>query len=83
MIPSEFFNVAMASIQGGYTGSIALGEVRTKELLLRWAEYSAFTPVMRTHEGNHPDANHQVKKLDCSEELCMQYRRKKGFFGST
>ena len=34
--------------------------VRSKELLLRWAEYSAFTPVMRTHEGNHPDANHQV-----------------------
>ena len=45
---------------GGYTGSVALGEVRTKELLLRWAEYSAFTPVMRTHEGNHPEANHQI-----------------------
>ena len=29
-------------------------------MLLRWAEYSAFTPVMRTHEGNHPDVNHQV-----------------------
>ena len=27
---------------------------------MRWAEYSAFTPVMRTHEGNHPELNHQV-----------------------
>lgn len=39
---------------GGYTGEPGLGVVRSKELLLRWAEYSAFTPVMRTHEGNHP-----------------------------
>ena len=46
----------------------------SQELFLRWAEYSAFTPVMRTHEvslnrnnenrdlpfqGNHPAENHQ------------------------
>lgn len=44
---------------GGYTGSSLFGLVRSKELLLRWAEYSVFTPVMRTHEGNEPAANHQ------------------------
>ena len=27
---------------------------------MRWAEYSVFTPIMRTHEGNQPEANHQV-----------------------
>ncbi len=45
---------------GGYTTIPQLGLVRTKELLLRWAEYSAFTPIMRTHEGNFPQVNHQV-----------------------
>ena len=35
---------------GGYTGEPRIGLVRTKELFLRWAEYSAFTPLMRTHE---------------------------------
>jgi len=44
---------------GGYTGSAIFGLVRSKELLLRWAEYSMFSPVMRTHEGNEPEANHQ------------------------
>lgn len=38
---------------GGYTGSGTFGLVRTKELLLRWAEYSVFSPVMRTHEVGH------------------------------
>ena len=31
-------------------GSGLFGLVRTKELLLRWAEYSVFSPIMRTHE---------------------------------
>ncbi len=44
---------------GGYTTVGQLGVTRDKELLLRWAEYAAFTPVMRTHEGNQPEANHQ------------------------
>jgi alpha-glucosidase len=26
---------------------------------MRWAELSAFTPVMRTHEGNRPESNWQ------------------------
>ena len=44
---------------GGYTTISQLGVTRSKELLLRWAEYAAFTPVMRTHEGNQPEENHQ------------------------
>lgn len=29
-------------------------------MLLRWLEYSCFTPVMRTHEGNRPESNIQL-----------------------
>jgi alpha-glucosidase len=32
---------------------------RDKELLIRWAEMNAFSPIYRTHEGNNPDLNHQ------------------------
>jgi alpha-glucosidase len=42
---------------GGYTS--LFGNVRTLELLRRWAEMAAFTPVMRTHEGNRPRENLQ------------------------
>ncbi|MFQ3547315.1 MAG: alpha-glucosidase [Termitinemataceae bacterium] len=43
---------------GGYT---TVGWIRrSKELLLRWIELAALTPVMRTHEGNRPEANAQV-----------------------
>ncbi len=42
---------------GGYTS--LFDNVRTKELFQRWAEMSAFTPVMRTHEGNRPETNFQ------------------------
>lgn len=38
---------------GGYTS--LHGNRRSKELLMRWMELAAFTPVMRTHEGNRPD----------------------------
>ena len=34
-----------------------LSFVRSKELLMRWIEFSAFTTIFRTHEGNQPD-NH-------------------------
>ena len=43
---------------GGYTSIPQVADlvpdppIRDKELLLRWAEYSVFTPMMRTHEGN-------------------------------
>jgi sulfoquinovosidase len=43
---------------GGYTS--LFGNVRTPELLMRWAEMAAFTPVMRSHEGNRPHDNVQL-----------------------
>ena len=43
---------------GGYTS--LHGNVRSAELIMRWSELAAFTPVMRTHEGNRPDDNLQV-----------------------
>ncbi len=42
---------------GGYT-TLAWVK-RTREVFQRWAEISAFTPIMRSHEGNRPDSNHQ------------------------
>lgn len=49
---------------GGYTS--LHGIVRTAELLHRWFDFCAFTPVMRTHEGNRPDDNLQI---DSTAEL--------------
>jgi alpha-glucosidase len=43
---------------GGYTS--LFGNVRSEELLLRWYELGAFSPVFRTHEGNRPDDNLQI-----------------------
>ncbi len=43
---------------GGYTS--LFGNVRSEELILRWYELGAFSPVMRTHEGNRPDDNLQI-----------------------
>ena len=43
---------------GGYTTLFNLH--RTKELLLRWLEFAAFTPIVRTHEGNRPESNFQI-----------------------
>ena len=43
---------------GGYTS--LFGNIRTPELFMRWAEMAAFTPVMRTHEGNRPGDNVQA-----------------------
>lgn len=51
---------------GGYTS--LFGNVRTKEVFLRWAEMAAFTPVMRTHEGNRPEQNFQFY----DDEECMR-----------
>jgi sulfoquinovosidase len=42
---------------GGYT--TFLNMVRTKELYLRWMEMAAFTPMLRSHEGNQPQKNVQ------------------------
>ncbi len=43
---------------GGYTS--LFGNVRSAELLQRWAEMAAFTAVMRSHEGNRPRDNLQI-----------------------
>lgn len=47
---------------GGYTtiNNPLKNYHRTRELLLRWAEMSAFTLTFRSHEGNRPDKNYQV-----------------------
>jgi sulfoquinovosidase len=42
---------------GGYT--TLFHHKRSKELFMRWAEESAFTPIMRSHEGNRPASNWQ------------------------
>ena len=47
---------------GGYTS--LFGNTRTEELMLRYLEYSVFTPYMRTHEGNRPDENFQYDESD-------------------
>jgi alpha-glucosidase len=55
---------------GGYTSLFGL--VRTPELLMRWTEMAAFTPVMRTHEGNRPRDNLQ---LDQHPEALAHFAR--------
>ncbi len=42
---------------GGYTtiNNPLRNYHRSQELLWRWIELGAFTPVFRTHEGNRPD----------------------------
>lgn len=55
---------------GGYTS--LFGNRRTPELFQRWAEMAAFTPVMRTHEGNRPAQNFQ---LDQDEAVLAHFAR--------
>jgi len=54
---------------GGYTTTAVPGTPkwlpglifkRSRELLMRWAELNTFTALLRTHEGNRPEANHQI-----------------------
>ncbi|OKL45830.1 alpha-glucosidase [Pseudovibrio exalbescens] len=47
---------------GGYT--TLHGMKRDRELFMRWAEFAAFTPIMRSHEGNRPADNHQFDSDD-------------------
>ena len=37
---------------------------RGKELLMRWIEFSAFTTIFRTHEGNQPENHIQIDEDD-------------------
>lgn len=55
---------------GGYTS--LFGNVRTAELIKRWSELSAFSPVMRSHEGNRPKDNLQ---LDSDEAILSHFVR--------
>ncbi|MCB8838798.1 alpha-glucosidase [Aurantimonas sp. VKM B-3413] len=55
---------------GGYTS--LFGNVRSAELLKRWAEMAAFTSVMRTHEGNRPGENLQI---DQNAEVLTHFAR--------
>lgn len=42
---------------GGYTTIMHM--TRSRELLMRWEEMNAFSPLLRTHEGNQPSRNVQ------------------------
>ena len=55
---------------GGYTTVMKMR--RSKELLLRWEELCAFSPLYRFHEGNQPVNNVQ---FDADAELLSQLRR--------
>lgn len=55
---------------GGYTTAGWIK--RSKEIFLRWAELGAFSPIMRTHEGNRPEANWQ---FDSDEETLRLFAR--------
>jgi len=55
---------------GGYTS--LFGNIRSAELILRWYELGAFSPVFRTHEGNRPDDNLQI---DSTPELIAGFVR--------
>jgi sulfoquinovosidase len=55
---------------GGYTS--LFGNVRTAELIQRWAEMAAFTAVMRSHEGNRPGENLQI---DQDPEVLAHFAR--------
>ncbi|KKI93548.1 alpha-xylosidase [Bacillus sp. SA1-12] len=60
---------------GGYTS--LHGNKRSKELLMRWSEMGAFTPMMRTHEGNRPDDCFQ---FDGDEESLEHLARMSNIF---
>ena len=59
------FGVSHSDI-GGYT---TFGKMRrSEELYMRWCEMNAFSPLMRSHEGNNPDINAQ---FDASEQTLV------------
>ncbi|MCL9999413.1 MAG: alpha-glucosidase [Erythrobacter sp.] len=58
---------------GGYTS--LFGNVRSEELMLRWYELGAFSPVFRTHEGNRPDENLQIDSTPALIEGFVRWSR--------
>jgi len=56
-----YTSVVDQKVEGSETSFDVL---RCKELLLRSAEMSVFTPIMRTHEGNRPTENWQIYQDD-------------------
>ncbi|MCR5145472.1 MAG: alpha-glucosidase [Lachnospiraceae bacterium] len=52
---------------GGYT--TVMNMTRGKELLLRWVEMNAFSPLFRSHEGNQPSRNVQL----CDDDEILQH----------
>ncbi len=61
------YGIAHSDI-GGYT--TMPGCKRDEELLMRWAELAAFSPVMRCHEGNRPGDNAQ---FDASAKVLAHF----------
>ena len=62
---------------GGYTTVSKM--TRSKELLLRWEELNAFSPLYRFHEGNQPSRNVQ---FDADSELLAQLAKFSGIHAS-
>jgi alpha-glucosidase len=52
---------------GGFSGGPS-----TRELYMRWVELGAFAPIMRTHEGNRRDENHN---WNSDQETIDHFRR--------
>lgn len=67
---------------GGYTTIAPLS--RTEELYLRWLEFNAFMPFLRSHEGNRPWDSFQFdqseKALDSTARFSRIYARLKEYF---
>ena len=62
---------------GGYTTIMKMN--RDKELLERWLEMNAFSPLLRTHEGNQPARNVQ---FDSDRELLQETARASRIHGA-
>jgi len=58
---------------GGYTTIMHM--TRNRELMLRWEEMNAFSPLMRFHEGNQPSRNVQFDVDDEAIEHLQKFTR--------